>query len=141
MGFLDNLENSLNSLERQEERDPKEGSRRQAERSQAISVQPWADKLKSSAYTKDLFDKAAVAGHRLRAKIYIAWLEQRLRLEARGRVLELKPTTDGIWAEYTTANGSPVLRRIDLDSDPGTLLNEWLSGEQSPVKSVDGRES
>ena len=133
MGFLDNLENSLNNLERQEERNPGEaGRRRAAERSRAVSVQPWAEKLKNSDYTKELFNKSAAAGHRIRAKIYIAWLEQCLRLEARGRVLELKPTPDGIVAEFAAGDGSRVVRKVDLNADPGLLLDEWLSGEQPP---------
>lgn len=136
MGFLDNLENSLNSLERQEERGQHgEAERRAAERSRTLSTQPWAEKLKNSQFTKDLFNESAAAGHRIRAKVYIAWIEQRLRLEARGRILELKPYADGIVAEFTAHDGTPVRRRVDLNSRPGDLLNEWLAGESAPVRS------
>ena len=132
MGFLDNLESSLKSLEASDERDPNEAARRQADRSRSVSIRPWADKLKNSDYTKQLFDRAALAGHKIRAKIYIAWLEDSLRLEARGRILELKPTTEGVVAQYTQQDGTPVLHPVDLESDPATLLDEWLSGEQPP---------
>jgi hypothetical protein len=134
MGFLDNLEDSLKNLEASDERGPGERARREADRSQAASIRPWADQLKNSAYTKDLFDKAAVAGHKIRAKVYIAWIEEWLRLEARGRVLELKPTKDGIVANYTRPDGTPVVHPVDLASDPAVLLEEWLSGEQLPGK-------
>jgi hypothetical protein len=142
MGFLDNLENSLNSLERQDERDHGEAARRRtAERSRAATVQPWADRLKTSGYTKELLDKAAVAGHRIRAKVYIAWIEYSLRLEARSRILELKPTSEGIVAEFTAHDGAAVVRAIDLNSDPASLLEEWLSGEEPPRRSAEGVEA
>lgn len=133
MGFLDNLESSLNSLERQDERAQSgEAERRAAERSRALSTQPWAEKLKNSQYTKDLFNKSAAAGHRIRAKVYIAWIEQHLRLEARGRILELKPTSDGIVAEFTAQDGAPVRHPVDLKSNPSDLLDAWLAGETAP---------
>ncbi len=134
MGFLDNLENSLKSLESREERDPNEARKRQSERARALAAAPWAERLKNSEYTKQLFDKAAVAGHRIRAKIYMAWFDEMLRLEVRGRTMELRPEPDGIAAHYTTAQGQTVTQRVDLKADPEKLLNEWLAGEQPPPR-------
>ena len=126
MSFLDNLENSLKSLESREERDPNENRRRQDERSRALAVAPWAEQLKNSDFTKQLFDKAAIAGHKIRAKIYMAWFDTNLRLEAKGRTLELRPGPDGITAEYSNAAGDPVTEKVDLSSDPDALLARWL---------------
>ncbi|MCU1294803.1 MAG: hypothetical protein JWP08_3653 [Bryobacterales bacterium] len=134
MGFLDNLENSLKNLESREERNPNEARRRQEDRARGLAAAPWATQLKESDYTRALFDKAAIAGHRLRAKIYMAWLDSTLRLEARGRVLHLKPTSEGIVAEYTDSEGKPKVERIDLAGDPDELLERWLSSEQPAVK-------
>lgn len=130
MGFLDNLENSLKSLESREERDPSEAQRRQNDRARTLATAPWATQLKDSEYTKALFEKAAIAGHRLRAKVYMAWFDSILRLEARGRVLHLRPTANGIVAEYTDPEGKPVLEPVNLSSDPGDLLEHWLGSEQ-----------
>jgi hypothetical protein len=130
MGFLDNLENSLKSLESRDERDPSEAQRRQNDRARTLATAPWATQLKDSEYTKALFEKAAIAGHRLRAKVYMAWFDNTLRLEARGRVLHLKPTANGIVAEYTDSDGKAVLEPVDLSSDPGDLLEHWLGSEQ-----------
>lgn len=130
MDFLDNLENSLKNLESREENDPREQARRQADRSRADSVRPWAEKLKGSDFTNDLLSKATIAGHKIRAKVYIAWIEDNLRLEARGRVLELKPASDGILAQYQRRDGNSVSRPVDLASDPAVLLDDWLSGEE-----------
>ena len=142
MSYLDSLENSLNSLERQGERDHGDAARqRTAERSRAVAVQPWAEKLKSSEFTKELFNKSAVIGHRIRAKIYVAWIDERLRLEARGRVLELKPTAAGIVAEYTARHGAAVAKMVDLNSDPGLLLDEWLHGEEPFKRSQEEMEA
>ena len=126
MSFLDNLENSLKSLERQDERDPTQGVRREEDRARTLAAAPWAEQLKNSTYTKDLFEKAALAGHKLRTKIYMAWFDTTLRLEAKGRTLELRPTPGGIVSEYETPSGEPVKHSVDLESNPDELLNHWL---------------
>ena len=127
MGFLDNLENSLKSLESQEERrDPAQVKRREEDRKLALAAAPWAEKLKNSDYIKQLFDKAAVAGHRIRAKVYMAWFDTTLRLEARERRLELKPTPEGIVAEFGEPSGALQTKPIDLNGDPQMLIDEWL---------------
>lgn len=133
MGFLDNLENSLKSLESQEERDPNEARRRQDERTRTMAAAPWATQLKESDYTKALFEKAAVRGHQLRSKIYMAWFDTALRLETRGRVLELKPTSGGIVAEYADPAGDMKREAIDLAGDPDELLQRWIGSEQRVV--------
>ena len=126
MGFLDNLESSLKSLEDSDERDPREHVRRQEERTRAVAVGPWAEKLKNGPYTQQLFEQAALAGHRIRTKIYMAWFEDTLRLEAKQRRLELRPTADGIVAALIETDGATKTRVVDLDGDPGKLLGEWL---------------
>jgi hypothetical protein len=126
MGFLDNLENSLKSLERADERDTSAHDRRQSERESALAVAPWAEKLKASPYTADLMNKAAEAGHRIRTKVYMAWLGTTLRLEARGRKLELRPMPEGIRAVFLDGTDELRSEPVDLDSDPGKLVNEWL---------------
>lgn len=126
MGFLDNLENSLKHLESAEERDGSAHERRVEERARTLAAAPWAEKLKASDYTKKLFDEAALAGHRLRTKVYMAWFDSLLRLEARERRLELKPTPEGIVAEFKETDGSSKTRAIDLKSDPAELITEWL---------------
>jgi hypothetical protein len=126
MDFLDNLENSLKNLEQQQERDPNAAARQIEARRLASEIAPWADALKTSAYVQSLFEKAAVAGHRLRSKIYMAWLENTLRLEAKGRWCEIRPTPGGIQYEFVSADGSTVTEPLDLSSDPNTLLGRWL---------------
>jgi len=126
MDFLDNLENSLKNLEQQQERDPNAAARQMEARRLASEIAPWADALKKSAYVQSLFEKAAVAGHRLRSKIYMAWLENTLRLEAKGRWCEIRPTASGIQYEFVSADGSTLAEPLDLSSDPDTLLGRWL---------------
>jgi hypothetical protein len=126
MDFLDNLENSLKNLEQQGERDSDAAARQNEARRLAGQIAPWADTLKKSAYVQNLFEKAAVAGHRLRSKIYIAWLEGNLRLEAKGRWCEIRPTPAGIQYEFVESEGGTVTHPLDLSSDPDTLLSAWL---------------
>lgn len=126
MSFLDNLENSLKSLESREERDPNAVQRRQEERARALAAAPWAEQLKTSPFTRALMEKAAVTGHRLRTKIYIAWLDTTLRLEAKGRKLDLEPGPSGIQANFIEPDGAVSQQAIDLASDPEDLLRSWL---------------
>ncbi len=130
MGFLDNLENSLKSLESQGERDGSEHLRQEEERNRRTAEAPWADQLRQSEFVHKLFDDAAAVGHRLRTKVYVAWLDTTLRLEARGRRLELRPTSNGIVAVFIpgASDGSAVEteRPLRLDTDPADLLREWL---------------
>ena len=95
MGFLDNLENSLKSLEEREERDPAEYERREQKRSYTLAAAPWAAKLKAAPYTQALFEQATLAGHRLRTKVYMSWFDDVLALQAKDRKLELRPTPEG----------------------------------------------
>lgn len=126
MDFLDNLENSLKNLESQEERDPAAIRRQETVRKEAAAAAPWAEKLKASDYTKSLFEKAAIAGHKMRSKVYMAWLDSVLRLEARGRWCELRPTATGIVAEFVKPDGQVRSTPIDLTGDPANLLDDWL---------------
>jgi len=126
MGFLDNLEDSLKSLESQDERDPNQHRRRQDDRARVLAAAPWAEKLKTSDYTKKLFDEAAVAGRRIRTKVYMAWFDTTLRLEARGRKLELRPTPEGIVSEFIEADGQTTTEPLDLSGDPAALISRWL---------------
>jgi hypothetical protein len=127
MSFLDNLENSLKSLEG---RDEQETSREDAaqRRAQTLAVSPWAERLKNSDYVQRLLNQTATASHRLRAKIYLAWLEGALRLEVKGRWCQLTPTHDGIEARYEPLqSGDEQVERIDVDhDDPALLLQRWL---------------
>ncbi len=131
MSFLDNLESSLKNLEALEERDPREHQRRQDERKRAAAVAPWADELRNGPFTQKLFDQAAVAGHRIRTKIYMAWIDDTLRLGARERSLELRPTAEGIVASFIEPDGSTKTQPVDLKKDPAELLAQWLDTVKS----------
>jgi hypothetical protein len=62
----------------------------------------------------------------MRTKVYIAWLDDSLRLDARERRLELNPTPEGIDAVFCE-NGKEIRRtRIDLTGNPEELAREWL---------------
>lgn len=135
MSFLDNLESSLKNLESREERDPQEGRKRSDDRARVLSAAPWAQKLKTASYTKELLDKAVAAGHKVRTKVYMVWFDTTLRLEARQRTLELRPTPDGIVAYYLNVKDEPVSKPVDLEGHPDQLLQEWFETIPVPVAS------
>lgn len=126
MSYLDNLESSLKNLESREERAAGEHLRRHEEKAHAVAVGPWAERLKSAPFTQQLFEQAALTGHRLRTKIYMAWFDSTLRLEARQRTLELRPTAQGISGVFIEPDGATTTQAVHLDGDPAALLRQWL---------------
>jgi hypothetical protein len=129
MSFLDNLENNLKSLESSEEAAEnrrREHDRRQSERARSVASAPWAEKLKTSPFTAALLKQATAEGFKLRAKVYISWIGTNLRLEARGRKLELQPTSEGIQAVFSGDGVELQTQSVNLESDPGVLVKEFL---------------
>ena len=130
MSFLDNLENSLKSLESSEQgkEDAERAHRtREQERAQAQAVAPFAEQLKQSPYTAELLKQAARVGFSLRTKIHIAWLGSTLRLEARDKRLELRPTARGIVAAYIENGQEMRSEPCDLTGSPEELVRGWLA--------------
>lgn len=130
MSFLDDLENNLKSLESHEE-GHEEAARqqraRQTQRASAQAVAPYAEELKKGAYTAELLRQAARIGHTLRVKVHIAWLGATLRLEARERRLEFRPTSQGVLAVWIENNRETRTEPVDLKGQPEQMLREWLS--------------
>src|SRR5580692_8933758 len=130
MSFLDDLENSLKSLENSEEgRANRESEHRQRERERAATqaAAPFAEQLKHGPFTTALLRDAARVGHSLRTKIHIVWLGSTLRLEARGKRLELRPTAEGVVAARIENGRETRVEPLDLKSDPEQLIRSWLA--------------
>jgi hypothetical protein len=130
MGFLDNLESSLKNLEGNEERDTGlDRERRQQEREQARAAAPYADQLKKSTFTHDLLGHAVRLGHSSRTKVNMAWLGTTLRLDARERRLELRPTAEGIVAVFLQDGDEISKEDLNLESNPESLAKRLLDFE------------
>jgi hypothetical protein len=129
MSFLDNLENNLKALEgREEASDGREQAslRREADRRDALAAAPHAERLKSGAFTAELLSAATLAGHSMRTKVHFTWLGTTLRLEARNRRLELRPTADGVTAVFLEGGEEIRTTPADLDGSPAALVRELL---------------
>lgn len=130
MSFLDNLENNLKSLESQEDAG-QDASRQQrsrdTQRASAQAAALYAEQLKKGPYTAELLRQAARIGHTLRVKVHIAWLGTNLRLEARERRLELRPTPKGVYAVWIENNRETRTEPVDLRGQPEEMLREWLN--------------
>src|SRR3954464_9419138 len=103
MSYLDNLENSLKSLESHEEgKESAEQQQRIRERDRAAAqaAAPFAEELKKGPFTAELLKQATRVGFEKCTKVHIAWLGSTLRLEARERRLELRPTATCVQAVY-----------------------------------------
>ena len=129
MSFLDNLENSLKSLEDRDEaagQDQRKRQQQEAERARAIAAAPHAEKLKSSKFTANLLSHATRMGFKARTKVNISWIGTTLRLDARGERMELRPGPDGISAVFLQDGTELSSVPVDLDSDPELLAGEWV---------------
>jgi hypothetical protein len=130
MSFLDNLENNLKSLESAEQnRDERERVQRDrsAEKAEALAAAPWAEELKKGPFTAELLKQATRIGFSQRMKVNIAWMGTTLRLEARERRLELRPTATGVVAAYSEGGQEQRSEPVDLKGDPEALVRGWLA--------------
>src|ERR1700733_7697702 len=134
MGFLDNLENDLKALEKQEERDPEKvkraHERREADRAAALLRAPHAEALKNSPFTSELLTQCRAIGRGQRVLVQFTWLGETLRLEAKEKRLQLAPTAEGITAVFSR-NGEEVGRAIvdpKVDDAAATARRGLLGG-------------
>jgi hypothetical protein len=130
MSFLDSLEDSVKAMESRAEADPEEARKRQAarlaEKNAALAAQPAADELKSGKFTPELLNHCAVIGHGLRTKVQITWVGTTLRLQAKERKLELRPTPEGIVAVFFQDDREIKSQPLDLKTDPEEFAKLWL---------------
>jgi hypothetical protein len=129
MSFLDNLENNLKSLESGEQaRDDADRERRARDHSRAatLAVAPHAEALRKSPFTAEILKQATRVGFSLRTKIHVAWLGSTLRLEAREKRLELRPTAKGVVAVYIEGGNEVRTEDVNLTGDAEKLVRDWL---------------
>jgi len=127
MSFLDNLENNLKAMEGRDESGPENQRQRELDRDAALRAAPWAEKLKTGFFTQELLKQTARVGHELRTKVFIAWIGTSLKLEARDRKLELRPTSDGVEAVYREADGGERREPLNLESSAEQFVRSWLA--------------
>jgi hypothetical protein len=126
MSFLDNLENSLKSLESRDEASgsaEQQHKARERARAEAQAAAPYAEELKKGPFTAELLKQAARGGFEKRTKVHVAWLGSSLKLEAREQKLELRPTASGVQAIYADGRTEPV----DLKGSAEAFIRAWLS--------------
>jgi hypothetical protein len=131
MSFLDNLENTLKALERQEERDPeklkREQEQKEAERNAAIQRSPHVEALRESAFTSELLGQCRLVGRELRVLVQFTWIGENLRLDAKDKRMELVPTAKGIVAVFYEDGTETKQAKVNPDrDDPAALARGWL---------------
>jgi hypothetical protein len=129
MSFLDNLENNLKSLESGEEaKDAAERERKARDNSRTanLAAAPHAEALRKGPFTAELLKQATRVGFEKRTKVHVAWLGPNLRLEARDKRLELRPTPDGVAAAYIEDGKEVRTEDVNLSGDAEKFLRDWL---------------
>ena len=137
MSFLDNLENNLKSLEstgQGREEAEREHKARVGARAEAQAAAPHAEALKKGPFTAELMSQASRIGFSMRTKVHMAWLGATLRLEARERRLELRPTTAGVIAVFIEEGKETGRELVDLAGSAEALVRRWLSGADLQVR-------
>jgi hypothetical protein len=132
MSFLDNLENNLKAMESRTERDPealaREAAAREAARSAALEIAPYAEALRNGPFKDGLLSACRDIGHRRRILVRPVWVDSTLRLEAGDKRLELRPTPSGVMAILFEGGREREVTPIDLSTDPAKLAEKWLAG-------------
>jgi len=133
MSFLDNLENNLKAMESRTERDPealaREAAAREAARSAALEIAPYAEALRNGPFKDGLLTACRDIGHRRRILVRPVWVGSTLRLEAGAKMLELRPTPRGVMAVFVESGLEQDRTPIDLASDPAKVAEKWLAVE------------
>ncbi|MBZ2178493.1 MAG: hypothetical protein ACK58M_23915 [Acidobacteriota bacterium] len=131
MSFLDSLENNLKALESREEKDPetlrREREQREADRAAALGRAPYTEALRKSAFTSELLTQCRTIGHGQRVLVQFTWLGETLRLDAKAKRLELRPTAAGIEAHYFVDGEESGCAMVDLSSSAEALARDWLA--------------
>ncbi len=141
MSFQDSLENNLKNMESREETGSHDRTaqhrRRDSERTRAQAAAASAELLRKGPYTAELLKQVTRLSHSMRTKVHLAWLGTTLRLEARDRKLELRPTPTGVIAAFIESNVEVRTEPVDLAGNPETLVSKWLASlpprEEAPV--------
>ena len=141
MSFLDNLENTLKALEGQEQGGMDDLKRRDQERKQTLDAAPWAERLKSGAFTAALMQQATRAGYRIRTKVNFTWIGTTLRLDGRDQRLELRPTAEGVVAVYLDGKTEARREAVDLEGSPDAVLGIWLDSIQARIEEQKRRDA
>ncbi len=134
MGFLDNLENTLKALERQEEKDPekvrRDQERRESERNASILRAPHVEALRDSAFTSELLGQCRVVGREQRVLVQFTWIGEHLRLDAKEKRMELVPTAEGIVAVFSVDGAETGQEKVNPETDDAAALaRRWLVGQ------------
>jgi hypothetical protein len=133
MSFLDSLENNLKALESREEKDPeklrREQEQREADRAAALLRAPHAEALQKSPYTSELLTQCRVIGHGQRVLVQFTWLGEVLRLDAKAKRLELRPTATGIEAHFFLDGEAKGTELVDLAGSAEAFARRWLTQE------------
>jgi hypothetical protein len=133
MSFLDNLENNLKAMESRTERDPaalaREAAAREAARTAALEIAPYADALRNGPFKDGLLTACRDIGHRRRILVRPVWVDSTLRLETGAKKLELRPSPGGVVAVFFVGGKEQESTPIDLTSDPIKMAEKWLGDE------------
>ena len=130
MSYLDNLESSLKNLETNQERGEdlqRDAKHRATEKARALAAAPHADALKNGTFTHEFLAHATRIGFTQRTKVQPTWLGSTLRLQARERRLEFRPTAEGVMAFYFEDDQETRSEIVDLQGNPEELARRWLA--------------
>jgi hypothetical protein len=130
MSFLDNLESNLKSLETSQERNvdvQRDAKHRASQKAIALAAAPYAEALKNGTFTHDFLAHATRIGFSQRTKVQPTWIGNILRLQAKERRVEFRPTPEGVRAVFFEQEEEKGSELIDLAGSAEELAKRWLA--------------
>jgi hypothetical protein len=100
--------------------------RREAELAAERALAPLAEQLKKSPFTNALLTECMTIGHKQRTRVGMAWIGTTLRLDAKEKRLELRPTPEGILAVFHADGAETARESVDLNGEAASLAAKWL---------------
>jgi hypothetical protein len=83
--------------------------------------------LKNGQFTHDFLAHATRIGFSQRTKVQPTWLGSTLRLQAKEKRLELRPTPEGVRAFFFEEDEEKGSELIDLKGGAEELAKRWLA--------------
>jgi hypothetical protein len=130
MSYLDSLESNLKNLENSQERNvdlQRDRQHRESEKAKALAAAPYAEELKTGGFAQELLGHATTIGFSQRTKVQPTWLGSTLRLQAKEKRLELRPTPQGVIAFFFEDDEEKGSELVDLKSSPEELAKRWFA--------------
>jgi hypothetical protein len=105
----------------------RDAKHRASQKAIALAAAPYAEALKNGNFTHDFLVHATRIGFSQRTKVQPTWIGNTLRLQAKERRVELRPTPEGVMAFFFEEEQEKGSELVDLSGSAEELAKKWLA--------------